>query len=70
MEVNRKCESVGLEDYIPSWKNIAMMKLEGQFDVVDYSCTTVPESVHMGDLVGGYVEMLNARNSQRAHVMA
>ena len=30
----------------------------------------MPESVHMGDPAGGYVEMLKARNSARGHLMA
>ena len=49
---------------------MAMMKLEGQQDVVEYSRVTVPESVHMGDPAGGYVEMLEATNSARGHLMA
>ena len=45
------------------------MKLEGQLDVVDYSRITVPDSVHMGDPAGGYVEMLKAINSARGNLM-
>ena len=50
--------------------NMAQMKLEGQLGVVEYSQITVPDSVHMGDPVGGYVEMLKARNSANRHLMA
>ena len=46
------------------------MKLEVQLGVVEYSRSTVPDSVHMGDPAGGYVEMLKARNSAREHLMA
>ena len=49
---------------------MAKLKLEGQLDVVEYSRVTVPESVHMGDPAGGYVEMLKERNSARGHLMA
>ena len=70
MEVNSHCESGGLDDYRPSRINVARMKLEGQLDVVEYSRITVPESVHMRDPAGGYVEMLKARNSARGHLMA
>ena len=49
---------------------MAKLKLEGQLDVVEYSRGTVPESVHMGDPAGDYVEMLKARNSARGHLMA
>ena len=70
MEIISQCGSGGLEDYRPSRTNMAMLKLEGQLDVVDYSRVTVPESVHMGDPAGGYVEMLKARNSARGHLMA
>ena len=49
---------------------MAKMKLEGQLDAVEYSRVTVPESVHMGDPAGGYVEMMKARNSARGHLMA
>ena len=38
--------------------------------MVEYSRITVPDSVHMGDPAGGYVEMLKARNSARGHQMA
>ena len=70
MEIISQCGSGGLEDYRPSRINMAKLKLEGQLDVVKYSRITVPESVHMGDPAGGYVEMLKARNSARGHLMA
>ena len=70
MEIISQCGSGGLEDYRPSRTNIAKLKLEVQLDVVEYSRVTVPESVHMGDPAGGYVEMLKARNSARGHLMA
>ena len=70
IEVISQCGSGGLEDYRPSRINMAKLKLEGQLDVVEYSRITVPESVHMGDPAGGYVEMLKARNSARGHLMA
>ena len=70
MEILSQCGSGGLEDYRPSRINMAKLKLEGQLDVVEYSRITVPESVHMGDPAGGYVEMLKARNSARGHLMA
>ena len=60
-EVISQCGSGGLDDYKPSRTKIARMKLEGQLDVVEYSRITVPDSVHMGDPAGGYVEMLSAR---------
>ena len=70
MEVISQSGSGGLDDYKPSRTNMARMKLEGQLDVVDYSRITVPDSVHVGDLAGGYVEILKARNSARGHLMA
>ena len=70
MEIISQCGSGGLEDYRPSRTNMAKLKLEGQLDVVEYSRVTVPESVHMGDPAGGYVEMLKAKNSARGHLMA
>ena len=57
MEIISQCGSGRLEDYRPSRTNMAKMKLEGQLDVVEYSRATVPELVHMGDPIGGYVEM-------------
>ena len=70
MEIISQCGSGGLEDYRPSRINMAKLKLEGQLDVVEsYSRVTVPESVHMGDPAGGYVEMLKARSSARGHLM-
>ena len=70
MEVISQCGSGGLDDYKPSRTNMARMRLEGQLDMVGYSRITVPDSVHMGDPAGGYVEMLKARNSARGHLMA
>ena len=61
MEVISQCGSGGLEDYKPSCKNMAKMKLEGQLDVL--------ESVHMGDPAGNYMKMVRARNSARGHLM-
>ena len=70
MEVISQCGSGGLDDYKPSRTNMARMKLEGELDVVEYSRVTVPDSVHLGDPAGGYVEMLKAKNSARGHLMA
>ena len=70
MEVISQCGSGRLDDYKPSRTNMARMKLEGQLDVVEYSRITVPDSVHVGDPAGGYVEMMKARNSARGHLMA
>ena len=72
LEVISQSGSGGLDDYKPSRTNMARMKLEGQLDVVEFSRITVPDSVHMGDPAGGYVEieMLKARNSARGHPMA
>ena len=70
MEVIIQCGSGGLDDDRPSRINVARMKLEGQLDVVKYNRITLPESVHMGDPAGGYVEMLKARNSARGHLVA
>ena len=70
MEVISHCGSGALNDYKPSRTNMARMKLEGQLDVVEYIRITVPDSVHVGDLAGGYVEMLKARRSARGHLMA
>ena len=69
-EVVSQCGSGGLDDYKPSRTNMARMRLEGQLDVVEYSRITVPDSVHMGDPAGVYVEMLKARNSGRGYLMA
>ena len=70
MEVISQCGSGGLDDNKPSRTNMARMKLEGQLDMVEYSRITVPDSVHMGDPAGGYVEILKTRNSARGHLMA
>ena len=69
MEIISQCESGGLDDCKPSGTNIAKMKLEGQLDVVEYSRITVPESVHMGDPAGGYLERVKARNSASGQLM-
>ena len=67
MEVINQFGSGGLDDYKPSRTNMARMKLEGQLNVVEYSRITVPESVHMGDHTGGYLEMVkNEKIRERA----
>ena len=38
--------------------------------MVENSLITVPDSVHMEDPAGGYVEMVKARNSARGHFVA
>ena len=38
--------------------------------MVEYKCITVPESVHIGDPAGHYMELVMARNSARGHLMA
>ena len=68
MEVISQCGSGGLDDYKPSRTNMARMKLEGQLGVVEYGRIRVPDSIHMGDPAGGYIEMLKARNSARGHL--
>ena len=70
MEVISQCGSGGVDDCKPSRKNVACMKLEGQLDMFEYCRTTIPDSVHMGDPAGGYVEILKARNLARGHLMA
>ena len=57
MEVISHCGPGGLVDYKPSRRNLAWMKLEGQLGMVEYSRITIPDSVHMGDPAGGFVEM-------------
>ena len=70
MKVISQCGSGGLDDYKPSRTNMARMKREGQLGVIEYSRITVPDSVHMGDPAGDYVEMPKARKSARGHLMA
>ena len=69
MEVISQCGSGGLDNFKPLRKNMVRMKLEGSLGVVEYSRFTVPDSVHMGDPAGGYVEMLKAGNSARRPLM-
>ena len=70
MEVISQCGSGGIDDYMPSRLNLALMRLEGQFGGVDSSRITIPDSVHMGDPAGDYVEMLKAKKLARGHLMA
>ena len=70
MEVISQCGSGGLEDYKPSRTIIVKMKLDGQLNVVEYIRIIEPESVHMGDPAGGYMEKAKARSSARGHLMA
>ena len=70
MEVISQCRSGGFDDYKSSRTIMTKVKLEGQLDVVEYSRFTRPESVHMGDPAGSYLEMVKERNTARGHLMA
>ena len=59
-EVISQCGSGGFKDCKLSRTNMANMKLEGQL--------TVPQSVHIGDHAGGYVEMAKTKISARVHL--
>ena len=65
MEVISQCELGWLQGNKPSRTNMAKIKLEGNLDVVEYSRNSGPESVHMSDPAGGYMEMVKARSSAR-----
>ena len=70
MEKLSQCGESTMKDFKPSPMNHGKGSVAGQLIPVEYNRLTVSETVSIDEPTGGYMEMLEYRNSARGYVMA
>ena len=70
MEILSQCGESTMKDFKPSPMNHGKGSVAGQLAPVEYNRLTVSETVSIDEPAGGYMEMLEYRNSARGYVMA
>ena len=70
MEILSQCGESTMKDFKPSPMNHGKGSVAGQLIPVKYNRLTVSETVSIDEPTGGYMEMLEYRNSARGYVMA
>ena len=70
MEILSQCGESTLKDFKPSPMNHGKGSVVGQLVPVEYNRLTVSETVSIGEPAGGYMEMIEYRNSARGHLIA
>ena len=70
MEILSQCGESTMKDFKPSPMNHGKGNVAGQLVPVEYNRLTVSEAVSIDEPAGGYMEMLEYRNSARGYVMA
>ena len=70
IEILSQSEESTLKDFKPSPMNHGKGSAEGQLVPVAYNRLTVSETVSIDEPAGGYMEMLEYRNSARGHLIA
>ena len=70
MELLSQCGESTLKDFKPSPMNHGKGSIAGQLVPVEYNRLTVSDAVSKDEPAGGYMEMLEYRNSARGYVMA
>ena len=70
MEILSQCGESTMKDFKPSPMNHEKGSVAGQLVPVEYNRLTVSETVSIDEPAGGYMEMLEYRNSARGYVMA
>ena len=70
MEILSQCGESTMKDFKPSPMNHGKVSVAGQLVPVEYNRLTVSETVSIDEPAGGYMEMLEYRNSARGYVMA
>ena len=70
MEILSQCGESTMKDFKPSPMNHGKGSVSGQLVTVEYNRLTVSETVSIDEPTGGYMEMLEYRNSARGYVMA
>ena len=70
MEILSQRGESTMKDFKPSSMNHGKVSVAGQLVAVKYNRLTVSETVSIDEPAGGYMEMLEYRNSARGYVMA
>ena len=70
MEILSQCGESTMKDFKPSPMNHGKGNVTGQLVPVEYNRLTVSETVSIDEPAGGYMEMLEYRNSARGYVLA
>ena len=70
MEILSQCGESTMKDFRPSPMNHGKGSVAGQLVRVEYNRLKVSETVSIDEPAGGYMEMLEYRNSARGYVMA
>ena len=70
MKILSQCGESTMRDFKPSPMNHGKESVAGQLIPVEYNRLTVSEAVSIDEPAGGYMEMLDNRNSAREYVMA
>ena len=70
MEKLSQCGESTMRDFKPSPMNHGKRSVAGQLVTVEYNRLTVSETVSIDEPAGGYMEMLEYRNSARGYLMA
>ena len=70
MEILSQCGESTMKDLKPSPMNHGKGSVVGQLVPVEYNRLTLSETVSIDEPAGGYMEMLEYRNSARGHLMA
>ena len=70
MEILSQCGESTMKDFKPSPMNHGKGSVTGQLVPVEYNRLTVSDTVSIDEHAGGYMEMLEYRNSAKGYVMA
>ena len=70
METLSECGESTMKDFKPSAMNHGKGSVAEKLVPVEYNQMTVSETVSIDEPAGGYMEMLEYRNSARGYVMA
>ena len=70
LEILSQCGESTMKDFKPTPMNHGKGNVAGQLVLVEYNRLTVSEAVSIDEPEGGYMEMLEYRNSARGYVMA
>ena len=70
MEILSQCGESTLQDFKPSSMNHGKRSVVGQLVPVEYNRLTVSRTVSVDEPAGGYMEMVEDRNSARVHFIA
>ena len=69
-EILSQCGKSTVRDFIPSCMNHGKGSVVGQLIPVEYNPLKLAETVSIDEPAGGYMEMVEYRNSARGHLVA